>query len=214
MSLAKPTRTKETMSINTNTWNKWRYTLYAPIYNVIKGVFAHSRQKSIEQLQGKPGQKVLIVGAGTGLDIPYFPEGMQITATDITPAMVNKIQKDFPFDTIEARVMDGLDLQFPDESFDFVVLHLILAVMPHPELCVKEVERVLKPGGRVAVFDKFVPPHTKPTIFRKFGNAITTTLFSDITRDIYEMIKGTSFTAVSDTPANFNGVFRVVLLEK
>ncbi len=202
------------MSINTHTWNKWRYTLYAPIYNVIKGVFASSRKKSIDQLQGKVGQKVLIVGAGTGLDIPYFPEGMHITATDITPAMVRKIQNDYPQNNIAAQIMNGLDLQFPDASFDFVVLHLILAVMPNPELCVKEVERVLKPGGKVAVFDKFVPPHTKPTIFRKFGNAITTTLFSDITRDIYEMIKGTSFRVISDTPANYKGVFRVLLLEK
>lgn len=204
------------MSVNNNSWNRIRYSLYAPIYDIIRGVFADSREESIKNLVCKPGDKILIVGAGTGLDIPYLPDDVEIVATDITPAMVTKIQRmeSDVHRNLKSFVMDGHDLKFPDESFDHVILHLILAVIPDPVKCIKEVERVTKKGGRVAVFDKFIPAHTKPSLFRKLGNGLTTFLFSDITRDIYAILKNTSFQVLSDAKRNVNGIFRIVTLQK
>lgn len=190
--------------------------MYAPIYNVIRGVFATSRQVSITNLDIKSGEKVLIVGAGTGLDIPYLPKDVSITATDITPVMITKINQLAKDENVilEAIVMDGQNLDFPDGYFDHVILHLILAVIPDPSRCAKEVDRVTKVGGRVAVFDKFIPAYAKPSIFRKLGNGVTTFLFSDITRDIYAIVSETEFQVKSDKPMNFGGMFRVVLLQK
>ena len=57
------------MNLNTNLWNRLRYTLYTPIYDLLVGrIFTSSRRKSIELLHIQPGEKVLLVGAGTGLD--------------------------------------------------------------------------------------------------------------------------------------------------
>ena len=74
--------------------------------------------------------------------------------------------------SVTARIMDARQLAFPDSSFDAVVMHLILAVMPEPERGVIEAVRVLKPGGRIAVFDKFLGDEERPSLKRRLFNAL------------------------------------------
>ena len=85
---------------------------------------------------------------------------------------------------VEARVMDGEALAFSDAEFDHVILHLILAVMPDPAACAREVARVLKPGGTVSIFDKFVPDGESPSLLRSAANLFTNVAFSDFTRQL------------------------------
>lgn len=204
------------MKINTNTWNTIRYTVYTPVYDIIAGIFRESRKKSIDSLQLKSGDKILIIGAGTGLDLEFLPKNCEITATDLTPSMVDKIKKrnkELKLN-LTALVMDGQALDFPDNYYDAIVLHLILAVLPDPIKCLQEAERVLKPEGQVAVFDKFVAKGGKISKLRKITNVFTNLLFSDITRDFESIKKANSLEIISDTNANFNGNFRLILLQK
>ena len=115
---------------------------------------------------------------------------------------------------LEAMVMDGHKLFFPDQTFDKVILHLILAVIPDPVACLLEAERVLKPGGKISILDKFVPAGNEVSLLRKLLNPLTTFLFSDITRSIETIIANTGLRIVSDLPANFRGNFRILLVEK
>lgn len=93
---------------------------------------------------------------------------------------------------VQVHVMDGQALGLQSERFDAVILHLILAVIPNPVACIREAERVLKPGGRVVVFDKFVPDDEEPSTGRRLGNLITNVLFSDITRRLGPLVAQTS----------------------
>jgi ubiquinone/menaquinone biosynthesis C-methylase UbiE len=204
------------MRINTNTWNKIRYTLYTPGYDLIARYFKDSRKKSIDSLDIKSGDKVLIIGAGTGLDLEFLPKDCEIIATDITPSMIDRIKKRNRIlsRNVQAMVMDGQSLGFTDNSFDFVILHLILAVIPDPIACIKESERVLKFGGQVAVFDKFVRKDKKVTSIRRFANLFTNFLFTDITRDFESIVNKTGLTVLTDIDADFNGNFRLTKLTK
>ncbi len=204
------------MAINTNWWNKIRYTLYTPGYDKIANVFRESRKRSIDSLGVVAGDKVLIIGAGTGLDLEFLPKDCQITATDITPSMVRKIKdrnKEMELN-VEAMVMDGQMLQFENRSFDKVILHLILAVIPDPVACIKEAERVLRSGGEVVVFDKFIRGERKISLLRKGANLFTNFFFSDITRDLEAIVSKTSLAKISDQDADFNGNFRLIKLRK
>jgi phosphatidylethanolamine/phosphatidyl-N-methylethanolamine N-methyltransferase len=205
------------MSLNTNTWNRLRYTLYLPIYDLIADrIFRKYRKRSVELLNAKSDDAVLILGAGTGLDLPYLQNYTNLTAIDITPGMIAKLQHRAKrlLLPVDARVMNGQQLEFADNSFDAVVAHLILAVIPDPIACIKEVERVLKPGCTVMVFDKFLPDGQKPTILRRLFNQIASTLFSDINRSIGTIVSHTSLTIELNEPAALNGTFRLVRLRK
>ncbi|MBB6610815.1 methyltransferase domain-containing protein [Pontibacter sp. Tf4] len=205
------------MSLNTNTWNRLRYTLYLPIYDLIADrIFRKYRKRSVELLKAKPDDSILLLGAGTGLDLPYLQGYINLTAIDITPGMITKLQQraeklKIP---VDARVMNGQQLEFEDNSFDAIVAHLILAVIPDPLTCIKEVERVLKPGGTVIVFDKFLPDGQRPTIVRRLFNQIANTLFSDINRSIGAIVSDTNLTIELNEPAALNGTFRLVRLRK
>lgn len=172
--------------MNTNAWNRIRYTFLSPIYNAVVRGFEADRQRSIELLNLKTGEQVLILGCGPGLDLKYLPSNVTITAIDITPSMVEHTRQEAATLglAIDARVMDGQALDFPTEQFDAVILNLILAVIPDPYVCIKETVRVLKSGGRAVIFDKFLPANQKPSLGRKALNILTNTVFSDINRQL------------------------------
>lgn len=204
------------MNINTNRWNRIRYTLYSPVYDLIAGYFRDSRKKSVESLRIKSGDKVLIIGAGTGLDLEFLPNDCEIIATDITPSMIegilsrNKILNRH----VQAIEMDGQALAFADNSFDKIILHLILAVIPDPVACIKESERVLKHGGQIVVFDKFVHKGKKISFLRRVTNLLTNFLFTDITRSFESIANNSGLTVLSDQEADLHGNFRLISLTK
>ena len=202
--------------INTNRWNRIRYTLYAPGYDIAGRIFSKSRNKSIKELGINPDDEVLIVGAGTGLDLEFILADCHIIATDITPAMISQtLKKNILLKrNLKAEVMDGQQLNLPDGSVDKIILHLILAVIPDPVACLKECERVLKPGGRITIFDKFVPRGRALSFWRKFFNPVTNLLFSNITRRFESIVSETGLVIESDIPADFNGNFRIIRLIK
>jgi phosphatidylethanolamine/phosphatidyl-N-methylethanolamine N-methyltransferase len=204
------------MNVNTNTINRIRYTAYAPAYDFAASVLEASRKRAIEQLNVRSGQTVLIVGAGTGLDLEYLPFGCHITTTDITPSMVRRILKrnERLKHNLVAEVGDGHHTGYPDNSFDVVVLHLILAVIPNPVQAICEAERVVKPGGLISVYDKFVPKNRKASLLRRFFNLFTNLFFSNITRSFERLLEQTSLEVVHDEKADLGGTFRIILLKK
>jgi ubiquinone/menaquinone biosynthesis C-methylase UbiE len=200
-------------------WNRLRYSAWAPVYDAVAQApegFDDARRRSIERLELAPGQQVLIAGAGTGLDLPHFPERVEVTAIDATPAMLRRLEarasgRSRP---VAIRVMDARRLAFPDASFDAVVMHLILAVMPEPDRGLAEAARVLKPGGRIAVFDKFLRNDERASVRRRLLNVVAKPLFSDMNRRLGPLVARTALVVEHDEPAAFGGVYRIATLLK
>ena len=199
-------------------WNRLRYTVWAPAYDAIARAagFDTARRLSIDRLRLASGERVLVVGAGTGLDLDFLPSNVHVTAIDVTPAMLRHLERRAARmgRSVTARIMDARQLAFPDSSFDAVVMHLILAVMPEPERGLREAVRVLKPGGRIAVFDKFLRDDERASLKRRLLNAIAKPLFSDLNRRFGPLIAGTGLAIEHDQAVAFGGAYRVVTLVK
>lgn len=199
-------------------WNRLRYGLYAPIYDFhMRRFMPDKRARSIGLLGLQKGHRVLITGAGTGLDLDHIPPGVGIAATDITPGMVRRMRaRADALGIVDAdiRVMDGQALEFEDGSFDAVVLHLILAVIPDPIRCINEAARVLRPGGRAVVLDKFLADGARPNLLRRAANLMTSIIATDINRSLGDIVAASPFEIVHREDAGLGGLFQIALLSR
>lgn len=189
--------------INTNFWNRLRYTLYTPFYDGVIRALDSSRQRAIELLALQPDERILIVGAGTGEDLRYLPQDTDITAIDLTPSMVEQIRRKAMSlnRDVTVSVMDGQALKFPSEYFDAVVLNLIVAVIPDPIACVREAARVLKPDGRIVVFDKFLDNNSKPSFMRQLVNVFARIAATNLNRQLRPIAEDASLCITHEEPA-------------
>src|SRR4051794_1136363 len=184
-----------------NAWQRLRYTLWAPHYDRVTRFHAE-RRRSIGLLALRPGERLVIIGCGTGADLPFVPVGVEVLATDLTPAMLRQARA-HARPGIEFRVMDGMALELPDGTFDAAILHMVLEVIPDPVRCLREAARVLRPGGRLAVFDKFLPDGLRPGPLRRAGLALLDLVFTSTNRRMGEILKrsGAPLEVVWDEPS-------------
>lgn len=131
-------------------WRRWNPTL--------DRWYGAPTRRMLDLAHLTPGQRVLDIAAGAGEPAVSAAErvgpGGYVLATDISEGIVElarQVARERGYDQVETRVMDGEQLELPDESFDAVLCRLGLMYMPHPVTALREWRRVLKPGGRVAV---------------------------------------------------------------
>jgi len=108
-----------------------------------------------------PGVSMLDVAAGTGaLSLPAARLRAQVVATDIAPAMIERLEaraRDEGLSNLEVRVMDALDLRLGEGNFDVSASQLGVTVIPDLTRGLSEMVRVTKPGGKVLIA-AFGPP--------------------------------------------------------
>jgi ubiquinone/menaquinone biosynthesis C-methylase UbiE len=199
-----------------NIWHRIVYTLGAPVYNVLTRGFRKRRRRSIEAAGIEPGERILLVGAGTGLDLDFIPREARITAIDITPAMLQRLhcRAQRLGLTVDARVMDGRAMAFPDGAFDVVILHLILSVIPEPLRCAREVGRVLRRGGRAVILDKFVPDEGKPPLFNRIMNPVAVFFGTRLDRRLGPLLAAAGLRMVCQKDAMMAGFFKITCAKK
>lgn len=191
------------------------YRLLAPFYDVfLARATARLRQRSLAHLPRTGQARVLLCGAGTGLDFPYLPPEHEYTALDLTPAMLRRGRHRGRLLNLQCVQGDSMALPFADESFDHVVLHLILAVVPCPEQCLAEASRVLKPGGKVLVFDKFLR-RGEAALLRRMVNPVSRRLATRLDVVFEEVLEhAPGLMVVRDEPTLLGGWFRLIGLKK
>ncbi|MFA9417378.1 class I SAM-dependent methyltransferase [Natrinema sp. HArc-T2] len=139
-----------------------------------------SRSRLCEVLEPQPGERILELGPGTG----YYtgavagavaPSGA-VHAVDVQRPMVTDLRsrlRERGHDAVAPVRGDGQALPYPDDSFDAAYLVLVLGEIPDQERTLAELERVLKPGGRLVVGESLPDPHfvTRETLRARLERA-------------------------------------------
>ena len=176
--------------------------------------FLPGRKRAIEVINLQPGERVLLVGVGTGSDLPLLPHGIQAVGVDISVDMLAKARQKLPLPGREVTLLQGdaQQLLVDEAAFDVVIFNLILSVIPDGAACLRENLRALKPGSRVVVFDKFLPDADRLTLGRRLLNLGSTLFGTDITRRFGDLARGVDIRIVQDEPSLLQGTYRVILL--
>lgn len=135
------------------------YRFYAPIYDFLFGrVLEDGRRKMCRLVREIRPHELLEVGVGTGLTLGRYPPETNITGVDLSQEMLDKADgRVLPERTgrLALLPMDAEALEFPDDSFDCVVVPYVLSVTPDPQRLVAEVRRVCKPEGHILIVNHF-----------------------------------------------------------
>ena len=191
------------------------YSLIAPLYDaIIERPMREARKQSLRALPTDESKRVLMSGVGTGLDLPLLPTLHRYTALDFNPAMLARARPRGAKLDVDFVLGDSMALPFADSQFDHVVLHLIVAVVPEPQRCLSEAARVLKPGGTIILFDKFLQPQQRAPLRRLFN--VFTRRFATRMDVVFEEVlrAAPELEVVSDVPMLANGWFRGIVLQK
>jgi ubiquinone/menaquinone biosynthesis C-methylase UbiE len=125
-----------------------------------------------------PGVRLLDVAAGTGaISLTAARLGADVVAADIAPGMIERLEaraRDERLSNVEGRVMDGLDLELEDDTFDVSASQLGVTVIPDLKSALGEMVRVTKPGGKVLI--AALGPPQKAEFFGFFLAALKATV--------------------------------------
>ena len=134
------------------------YGRWAPVYDFVFGpVFDRGRHAAIVASE-RIGGRILDVGVGTGIALPYYARTSRIVGVDLSEAMLRRARQRVAEERLSnvegLAVMDAERLAFPDASFDVVVAQYVINTVPHPEAALDEFARVLKPGGEIVLLNR------------------------------------------------------------
>jgi ubiquinone/menaquinone biosynthesis C-methylase UbiE len=130
-----------------------RYDRVAPVYDLMEWfierlAFRHWRRELWSRV---PVGRILEVGVGTGKNMAFYPEGVQVTAIDLSDRMLARAGRraeDMGID-VDLRHMDVQDLEFPNDGFDAAVATFVFCSVPFPVQGLRELGRVVKPDGDI-----------------------------------------------------------------
>lgn len=135
---------------------KKRYNRASIFYDIMEAPMEAMALKSwrvdaMTELKGK----VLEIGVGTGKNIEYYPEDLEITAIDFSEKMLEKAKKKAVLHNkkIDLLLMDAEQMDFANDTFDTVFTTCVFCSVPDPVKGLLEIMRVCKPGGKIVMIE-------------------------------------------------------------
>jgi len=155
-------------------------------------------QKNLfQKMQGK----VLHIGVGTGMEVINFPPGLDITGIDLSPQMLKRalLRAEQYQGKIRFCLMNSESLAFPDNTFDTIVTVCVFCTVTQPVVGLQECRRVLKPGGKLLMFEHVMSKNLVYGLSLKFMSLFTEKLEgTHLDRDTVANVRKAGFKVQSE----------------
>lgn len=188
-----------------------KYNRIAPVYELIDlplelSVFRRWRRDALSGLNGK----VLEVGIGTGKNLKYYPNHCSVVGIDYSEKMLEKARKKAAgMKNVTLLLMDAEHLEFPDNSFDYIVTTFVLSSVPDPVRALSEMRRVLKPSGELIALEYVHSRNRALALLENLINPVVCSLTGDnINRKTIENFKLAGFTITAVKNLIFKNFFK------
>src|SRR2546430_15901582 len=134
------------------------YTSYARVYDHISGkIFHDGREQGARLLTLPRGERVLEVGVGTGLALPFYPRTCEVVGIDLSAGMLARCRHrvwELGLAHVSLQRMDASAMEFLDDSFDAVMAAYVVTAEPDYRKVMRGIVRVCKSRGGVYPLDQ------------------------------------------------------------
>jgi phosphatidylethanolamine/phosphatidyl-N-methylethanolamine N-methyltransferase len=184
-----------------------RYDRLAPWFDSLEGfleglLFRRYRKKLWAQVQG---EHILEVGVGTGKNFGFYPKQARMTAIDFSPKMLEQAKRKQERKQLDVHLdlMDVQRLYYADNSFDTVIASFVFCSVPQPRKGLKELHRVLKPGGQLLLLEHVLSANKVMAMLMNFINPLVVRLVgANINRQTVKNVQACPFRSVFVDPAS------------
>lgn len=187
------------------------YNKFSICYPLVDILLKPQKKVLFKEVCLLPKGNLLEIGVGNGQHLKYYGEH-QVTGIDTSVAMLNAAKK-HNTGHVQLFEMDGKQLLFNDEVFDYAVLSHVIAVVDDPNKVLSEVYRVLKPGGKLFILNHFTPNNWLRYVDKMFEPFSKAFCFRSVFK-ISELTVLKQFTLVKEVGLGLGSYFKLLVVEK
>jgi phosphatidylethanolamine/phosphatidyl-N-methylethanolamine N-methyltransferase len=191
------------------------YSEFSHFYDrIFQRVFFPRILRVVDSLRIPKGARVLELGVGTGLSLSAYPAHADIVGIDLAQDMLEQAAdkvREHGWKHITLKRMDALDLDFPDDSFDYVCAFHVVSVVPDPSRLMHEAQRVCRPGGKIVIINHFRSPQPLIGSVVDLADPITRKLGWRTTLRLEQLLNGSGVAIEQRYKTNARSLFTVVV---